>query len=119
MKEYVIVKLNKIDLDVLLICLTHENIYQHLEEIKQESVLQKGSGYLLLDQLLVTGDGDNRFVLIPYHEGIFELQNAKNIVAPIEIRQITVEVLNKNSSVIKNSILTRAQREKIEKKIAI
>ena len=119
MKEYVIIKLNKIDLDVLLICLTHENIYQHLDEIQQEPEIQEGNGYLLLDQLLVTGNGENRFVLIPYHEGVLDFAKAKNIKAPMDIRQITVEVLNKNSSVIKNSILTRAQREKIEKKIAI
>ena len=66
MKDYILYRLDDKLYGVLLLCLSHENVFLFCEDIRKEPLIKCGRGNILLDQLLVTGNDNNRFVIIPY-----------------------------------------------------
>lgn len=119
MKDYVLYELNEKMYGVFLLCLSHENIFSFCEEVEQELFIQNSSGYILLDQLLVTGNRDNRFVAIPYDYGKIDFSKAHNTIVDRKIRELSVELLNRYATSLQNTILTDDQQEMIRKRIAI
>ena len=61
MKEYTICKLKNREYDGFLLCLTFDSIISYLMTIESEDIISNSKGVLLIDQLLVTGNGSNRF----------------------------------------------------------
>ena len=119
MKNYALLGLDdKMD-GVLLICLSHENIYSFCDELQRENLIRNGKGIILLDQLLVTGNGENRFVTIPFDRGIIDFSKAHVASADLKIRKISAELLKKNVASLHDTILTEAQQEMIQNNIAI
>lgn len=119
MKDYILYGLNEEKYGVLLLCLTHENIFTFYQDVQQEPLFQNSKGIILLDQLLVTGNGDNRFVSLPYDCGKIDFSKAENVMVSNTIRKISVELLNTNISALQNTILTDDQQEMVRQKIAI
>ena len=119
MKDYVLHKLDRNLYRALLLCLSYENIYTYYEEIQKEPLIMDSKGKIILDQLLVTGNGENRFVAIPYEFGVIDFTKAENIKVDIGIRQLSVELLNASISSLQNTILTESQREMVQNNIAI
>lgn len=119
MKEYVLSGINEKMYGVLLLCLSHENIFSFCEELQQEPIIKNGKGNILLDQLLVTGNGNNRFVIIPYDNGRIDFSKARNTSVPQKIREISVELLSMNVASLQNTVLTDLQQEMVRKKIPI
>ncbi len=119
MKDYVLVELDEKMYGVFLLCLSHENIFSFCDEVQQEAIIQNGKGNILLDQLLVTGNGSNRFVIIPYDYGKIDFSKARNTSVNKKIRELSVELLGMNTDSLKNTILTDIQQEMIRRRIVI
>ena len=119
MKDYVLYGLDGEKHDVLLLCLSHENVFTFYEDVQKEPVIQNGTGTILLDQLLVTGNGENRFVTLPYNQGMIDFSRAENATVNHEIRRLSVELLNKYITSLQDTILTEAQQEMVQNKTAI
>ena len=109
-KNYILADLNIDGFTKLLLCLSHENIFCYHDDVRQEL---NGSGVLLLDQLLITGDGNNRFVRIPYKNGELQFSMAENASVSSVVRQNSEDLLRQHPSCIRYSILTDAQKEKL------
>ncbi len=101
-----------------LLCLTFESIVNYLSEIEASPEMIKSSGKLLIDQLLVTGDGDNRFISCSFLNGKLDMNTAQIVIPDGRFRSITTERLHDNYMYVEHSILTKYQRECIKKGIS-
>lgn len=118
-KEYLIGEAHTDEYDVFLLCLHHESILNYIEKIKAEPLIQNQSGKLLIDQLLVTGNGNNRFLLFDFNHGILHLDHATNVEPDESYRDRAVELLSQNREFLKNSILSNQERAAIRKGLQI
>lgn len=117
MNEYKIIKTNVDGYDRLVLCLTFENLLTYIKKIECSLSGTETDKTILIDQLLITGDGANRFMSCLFKNGKLDFKTA-HIVIPAEYyRKKTVEFLHDNYCYIENSILTEAQRQKIKYKI--
>ena len=119
MKEYAITKIDYQKYDLFLLCLTHESIFKFYDDLIQEPEFLGSQGILLLDQLLTTGNEENRYVAIPYNCNGLDFDKAKKVAADKKIRQISTDILYDNIAYLDSSILTDDQREQIYQRIAI
>ncbi len=104
--------------DRFLLCLTFESIVNYLTEIESAPAMIKCSGKILIDQLLVTGDGDNRFISCSFLDGKLDMPTAQIVIPDRRFRSITVKLLHDNFVYVEHSILTEHQRERIKKGIS-
>lgn len=104
--------------DKFLLCLTYHSLLYCLPEI--EEALQKGprQGKILIDHLLTTGNCHNRFLECDFKDGKLDFSSAKNVSPNPNFRQLTVNLLRRKPEAFENSILTRAQKEKVREGIA-
>lgn len=104
--------------DKFLLCLTYNSIMHYLPGI--EEALQTGprQGKILIDHLLVTGNGHNRFLECDFTDGKLDFSSAKNVSPNSNFRQMTVNLLRKHPESFENSILTRAQKDKVREGMA-
>lgn len=103
--------------DRFLLCLTFESIANYLTEIESAPEIVRCSGEILIDQLLVTGDGDNRFISCSLQDGKLDMATARIVIPDGRFRKITAELLHDNFVYVEHSILTEYQRECIKKGI--
>ena len=103
--------------DRFIICLTFESILNYLSEIESASEMVTYSGKVLIDQLLITGDGDNRFISCNFLNGKLDMTTAQIVIPDNKFRNITTEKLHKKYIYVENSILTEYQKECIRKGI--
>jgi hypothetical protein len=94
-------------------------VLSYCEEIENESLIQNNKGYCLIDQLLVTGNEQNRFVLIPYIYGLLDFARGKAVSVNQNIRKLSVELLNKNVPALQDTILTDFQQRMVLNNVAI
>lgn len=98
----------------LITCLTYESILNYVEMV-QSDLVKEGIyyGIILIDQLLVTGNGKNRFLALRLKDGKLMFDTAINVVADVYYRLLTSNALRTNPMSLKNSILTQEQKSKI------
>jgi len=96
-----------------LICIDPDSILNYLDELRQEPLLRSNAGELIVDQLLVTGNGRNRFLACQFSCGEIMLHTAKKIDSEDFYRRISVEALQQNINLLDYSILTEDQVEAI------
>lgn len=113
MKNYEIQQLQDKKYNALLLWLSSESIIEYITEIEHEPLLMQSKGTLLIDQLLITGDGKNRFVSYLYDHGKIDLTTAKR-VEQNNYKKISKELLRKNFELLKYSILTKKQLQEIK-----
>lgn len=115
-KFFKIYTLNADLYDCMVICLTCESIFSYIDAL-QKAISDTGvkEGTILIDQLLISGNGENRFLTINYSNGLFDLTSAQNVEADIKYRQITSCELKNNELLLENSILTTEQISLIKK----
>ena len=115
-KFFKIYTLNADLYDCMVICLSYESIFSYIDAL-QKAISNNGvkDGTILIDQLLISGNGKNRFLTIKYSNGSFDLTSAQNIEADIKYRQITSCELKNNESLLENSILSNSQISLIKK----
>ena len=118
MKEYEICEVENKEYNGFLLCLTFENILSYLSQIESDPLISKLKyGTLLIDQLLTTGDGRNRYIRCPFVDGRLNV-SAITIVNPNEYyRQLSLRLLRNNVDLLHDSILTEKQKDKIKKGI--
>ena len=113
MNGFVIRKLNNEKYDKILVCLTFESIVNYLNDIEESSEINGQSGLLLIDQLLVTGNGRNRFICCEFSNGVVNINSTHDTDPSESIRKESVKILKENMGLLRHSILTDEQRESI------
>lgn len=94
----------------LVVCLSYESIFNYVEELQAE-LESKGiqEGQILIDQLLISGNGKNRFLSMKIENGNFVYTSAQNVDAEQHYHQLTSSELMRNQKLLENSILTPKQ----------
>lgn len=118
MNEFIILKANVEGYDRLVLCLSLENLLSYISEIEDALALDKKEERILIDQLLITGNGTNRFMSCEFSNGRIDFKTAKIVVPDEYYRKETIDWLHDNYSYVENSILTEEQRQKIRNKVA-
>ena len=115
MEEFITLKINKNYAKYLLFGISSESPLFALDEIKFKIPLSNGD-IVLFDQLLQTGNTENRFLVLTYQDNNFNFATAKNIDPTIidnEIRLKVADFLRHNNQILKYSILLSSQKELI------
>lgn len=118
MCEYAIIKTNAEDYSRMVICLSSESLLTYIDMIEQALAEDDLDGRVLIDQLLLTGNGTNRFMSVSFSHGKFDLKTAQVANPPEHYRKATAEWLHNNYCYAENSILTAEQKQKIKDNIA-
>lgn len=114
MSEYIMLNTHVDGYDRLVLCLSFESLLSYVRKIEAVLAVETKEEKILIDQLLITGNGTNRFMSCKFSNGRLDFQTAQ-IVTPAEFfRKETVEWLHDNYSYVENSILTEDQRQKIK-----
>lgn len=117
MNEYTILKTNEEDYKRLVLCLSSESLLAYIEKIEQKLAEDKLDGKVLIDQLMITGNGNNRFISVSFSHGKIDLKTAQTVNPTDHYRKATVEWLHDNYHYVENSILTADQKQKIKDNI--
>jgi hypothetical protein len=111
-------KVNKDGYDRFLLCLSFESFFEQIKGIEEMASMRDLSGKILIDQLFITGNGQNRFLSCNYKNGKIDFGTAQIVNPSIDFRKETVDWLHSNYDYVENSILTEDQREKVKEDIA-
>lgn len=107
---YKIYNLSSGSYDCFVICLSYESIFSYID-ILQNELNSKGihNGNILIDQLLIAGNGKNRFLSLKIKNGNFVYTSAKNVTVCHYYHQLTSSELKRNKTLLNNSILSLKQ----------
>jgi hypothetical protein len=119
MKEYYIRKLHKSSYDCYLLCLSYDSILNYIDNLEKEVCFDLPKGAIIIDQLLVAGNGKNRFISCYFEHGKLNLTTAQNATPEDEYRYLAVEYLRNNIQVLENSILSESLQERILEGVAV
>lgn len=115
MKDYVIRKAkDNLEYTLLLLCLSCENILTYLSQIEKEKLLKDKTGTIIVDQLLVSGNGCNRYLKCSFDKGKLLLSSCVIYNPDETIRKLSHSILKSKLKYIQNSILTSRQIENIK-----
>lgn len=82
------------DYECLVVCLSYESIFSYMNELKadmRKHNIKKGN--ILFDQLLICGNGKNRFLSVEIEDGDILQATAKNVVADQYYHELTASEL--------------------------
>jgi hypothetical protein len=106
MKEYVLRKIG--DGKYYLFCLSFYSILNYLRDLGNDEEIKSNKGILIIDQFLVAGNGENRFLTCNFSNGVVEISSAKNFTHEAELDALALNILQDNFNLLDSSILTRA-----------
>jgi hypothetical protein len=92
-----------------LLGMDYNSILNYIHELEDESLIQLNSGELIIDQLLVAGNGKNRFISCIFSHGKIDLSTAKNIYGTKEYKTLSSHILKEHYKELQYSILTNSQ----------
>lgn len=93
-----------------VLCLSYESIYSYINNIQTELKNRNiFNANILIDQLLITGNSQNRFLSIKFIDGNFCFNDAFNVVPEVIHRQFTASFLRQQQNLLKSSILTERE----------
>lgn len=69
-------------------------------------MIKKSKGRLLVNQLLITGNEQNRFISFNYDHGQIDYKSTTYNTPQKDLRKMSLSVLRNNFSILNNSILT-------------
>lgn len=113
MCNYIIKKADKEGYDRFLLWLSIDSLADHLDNVEDSLNKLNASGKILIDQLFLTGNEDNRFMSCYFKNGGFDFSTACNVTAAESFREETMQWLHDNYAFVENSILTKNQRQRI------
>lgn len=117
MSDYIMFKTNRQDYDTLILCLSTESLMAYLPKIEAVLAESKTTKRVLIDQLLIVGNGHNRFIGCDFSQDKLNLGTAQ-IVKPTDFfRKEALRLLHTNYSYVENSILTEEQKQKIKENV--
>lgn len=112
MKDYVIEQINKEIAEYLIFGVTVNSPLFELNEIKDSLPISSGEK-VVFDQLLQTGNNENRFLIMTFDNGDFDFYSAKNISNQLiqeDIRSIISNYLRGHDTILKYSILPSKEK---------
>lgn len=115
MKEFIIEQINKPYAKYLIFGITVNSPLFCLDEIEKSIDLLNGD-CIVFDQLLQTGNTNNRFLAMSIDNGHFDMGSARNMDGSIidtEMRKIGCDFLRENAEILKHCILVSEQKEAI------
>ena len=105
-------KLNKCGYDYLIVCLNYDSVLTHIKEI--EHIIDKDyEGKILVDQLLSSGNGINRFIECDYGKGKININTFKNAIVTDDMRKESEEIMKSHPLELLRSILPKSMKDKI------
>ena len=107
MINYAFEKLN--NTQYFLVCLNYESVLNYIDAIEDSDLIGCNGIELIIDQLLVAGNGRNRFISCQVLDGKINLSTAKNIEGILQYRELTTKILRQYYSCLKYSVLTDSQ----------
>jgi len=109
-KQYKIHSLSTDSYNYLIICLSYESIFSYIDQLVQE-LKNRGCNdcSILIDQLLISGNGRNRFLSLELSDGNLNFNSAKNVDAAQYYHQLTSNELRIDPKILDHSILTKRQ----------
>lgn len=112
MKNYYIKYLNYNNKhSVFVICLSCDSFLDYIDNIENE--IHFSRCLVIIDQLFITGNSDNRFLHCEFEKGKLLLNTAKKVSATKKLKTITCEYIKDNKDLLINSSLTMKQRRLI------
>jgi hypothetical protein len=111
MKEFALRKIE--DGHYYLFCLGFESILNYLHDLENAEEIKTNEGVLIIDQLLVTGNGENRFIVCDFSNGAIDFSRARNIPPKAELDALALNIMQENFNLLDSSILTKKQRDLI------
>lgn len=118
MQNFILKEINQDGYDRFLLCLSFDGLATCLNSIEASLELAHSSGKILIDQLLITGNNDNRFLSCDFSNGRLDFKTAHIVNPTCFFRKETVDWLHNNYGYVENSILTEAQRQKVKNGVA-
>ncbi|MDD2445872.1 MAG: type II toxin-antitoxin system RnlB family antitoxin [Clostridia bacterium] len=115
MQEFILEKFNNNLYQYLVFGTTVESPLFQLQKIAKK--LKGNNCTVLFDQLLQTGNTDNRFLTIAFKKNSFDLSTVKNIDGKNvdeNTRKVISDFLRSNELLLKYCILVSAQKEVIK-----
>lgn len=115
MKDYIVKKIDKSYAKYLIFGITVNSPLFCLEEIEKSIDLTNGD-IIVFDQLLQTGNTNNRFLTMSIGNDHFDMGSAKNIDGSKidnDVRKIGCDFLRKNVEILNYCILVSEQKEAI------
>lgn len=116
MGNYIIKRIDFENIKYLVVGTSVESPLFYMSEIEKD-INDIKEVNVLFDQLLQTGNSDNRFLLIKLKNGLFELNSAKSVSSEDMKNNIKIEIsefLRNNPKVLNYSILSSEQKKFIE-----
>lgn len=115
MNYFDIVNLNETDIKILIVMKTCESPFIFVNELQEQLKLLEFSGVFMIDELLHSGNNEERFIRGFFDGDSFDNSKFKfeNIEKKSEIRNYVCEYLKSDLDVLKYSILTEAQQKLI------
>ena len=95
---------------ILAIVTDCTDVFAFVKVLHEESMAKDLNGKILLDQLLITGNSDNRFVEVPYKDGVAKLYLGKKVEVDEEMRQLSTDMLLESGIDLDNTILRDCQK---------
>lgn len=117
MNGIIIEKLNNSFANYLVFSISSESPLFSLDELEEQISFNEGD-VLVFDQLLQTGEAENRFMTMVYRDNEFDYSSIKhmeNLKVDSGIRGIIAEYLRRHTVLLKYSILLSQQKEHILK----
>lgn len=116
MENYIIKKVNQNDIQYLVFGTSVESPLFCINDLSKD-INENKEVRVLFDQLLQTGNADNRFLMVIFKNGTFELNSATSINPKFiddSIKGIITNFLRQNPQILKYSILLSEQKKIIE-----
>lgn len=114
MKDFIVREIENKDYNNFLLCLSFESIANYVESIEKDFYIANKTGKILIDQLLVTGNGHNRFISCEIYKGKLNLNSIHPVEPNTMFRELTIQLLKENQEYVKYSILTDYQKKCIQ-----
>lgn len=99
-----------------VLCLSYASIYSFVDSIQND--LNKKNitkAHVLIDQLLITGNNNNRFLSVDFENGNLWFSTASIVPGDLIYRQITASYLKRKNDYLRNSILSNNQKELLKR----
>lgn len=115
-KRYILCDCHAVSVDLQVICLSYESIYSYISCLQTDFRSRNiTSATVIFDQLLITGNNSNRFLLMEYKDNQFLYSTARNITPDNSVREKTMIEVKKHGNCLENSVLTSRQISMIKR----
>jgi len=101
------------DDELFVVCMGYDSILNYIDDIEKMINDKYRDGKLVVDQLLVTGNGKNRFLECQIKDGKIALSSARLITPLDRYIELSKIYLTQNRNTLKRSILTEHEKESI------